>query len=125
MKKEKADPLVLAPKWHLAYGGQIQVLGTQLLDPVIEQSAQISYRGLYYKTFYGRNLTDFRNKLECLSLASLSSLVYYLWVRPGAYPRVEHFKGASLKKALALPANIRLGCRGLPGMNTLAYYENP
>ncbi len=29
--------------------------------------------GLYHKTYYGRN---FRNKLECLSLASLSSLVY-------------------------------------------------
>jgi hypothetical protein len=57
--KGKADPLVLAPKWHLAYGGQIQVLGTQLLDPVIEQSAQISYRGQYYKTFYGCNLRIF------------------------------------------------------------------
>jgi hypothetical protein len=31
-----------------------------------------------YKTFYGRQnktLIDFRNKLECLSLASLSSLI--------------------------------------------------
>jgi hypothetical protein len=33
------------------------------------------------------------NKLECLLLASLSSLVKRLWVRPGAYPRVEHLKG--------------------------------
>jgi hypothetical protein len=31
--------------------------------------------GLYYKTFYVRILQDFRDKLECLSLASLSSLV--------------------------------------------------
>jgi hypothetical protein len=30
-------------------------------------------------------------------------------VRPGAYPRVEHLKGASLESALVLPANIRLG----------------
>jgi len=37
--------------------------------------------GLYYKTFYGR-ITDFCNKLECLSLASLSSLVQCLQVRP-------------------------------------------
>jgi len=29
---------------------------------------------LYYKTFYGRNF-DFRNKLECFSLARLSILV--------------------------------------------------
>jgi hypothetical protein len=39
------------------------------------------------------------------------------------YPRVEHMKGASL--APALPTNIRLGLKGLPGTNTLAYYGNP
>jgi hypothetical protein len=33
---------------------------------------------------------------ECLSMASFSSLVQCLWVRPGAYPRVEHLTGASL-----------------------------
>jgi hypothetical protein len=44
---------------------------------------------------------------------------------PGAYPRVEHPIGASFGKAPALPANIRLGWKGLPEMNTLAYYENP
>jgi hypothetical protein len=38
---------------------------------------------------------------------------------------VEHLIGASLGKAPALPANIRLGWKGLPGTNTLAYYENP
>jgi hypothetical protein len=26
--------------------------------------------------------------------------------------------------ALALPTNIRLGWKGLPGTNTLSYYEN-
>jgi hypothetical protein len=35
-------------------------------------------------------------KLERLSLASLSSLVYCLWVKPGAYHSVEHQKGTSL-----------------------------
>jgi len=45
-----------------------------------------------------------------------------LWVRPGADPRVDHLKGASLAN---LPENIRLGWKGLPGTNTLAYYENP
>ncbi len=38
--------------------------------------------------------------------------------KAGAYPRVEHLKGA-------LPTNIRLGWKGLPGTNTLAYYGNP
>jgi hypothetical protein len=35
---------------------------------------------------------DFRNKLECLSLASYSSLVKCVWLRPGAYPRADHLK---------------------------------
>jgi hypothetical protein len=39
------------------------------------------------------NVTKFTNvcnKLECLSLAGLYSLVYCLSARPGAYPSVEH-----------------------------------
>ncbi len=47
------------------------------------------------KLFYTHNLQFFCNKLECLSLANLSSLVYCSRVRPGAYPRVEQLKGAS------------------------------
>jgi hypothetical protein len=38
---------------------------------------------------------------------------------------VEPLKGSSLVEALALPPNIRLGWRGFPGTNTLAYYKNP
>jgi hypothetical protein len=40
------------------------------------------------------------------------------------YPRVEHLKGASLRLAPALPSNIRLGWKGLPWTNALAYYEH-
>jgi hypothetical protein len=37
---------------------------------------------------------------------------------------VEHLKEAPLYvRLLALPTNIRLGWKGLPGTNTLAYYE--
>ncbi len=36
---------------------------------------------------------------------------------------LSSLKGASLG-AVALPANIRLGRKGLPGKNTLAYYEH-
>jgi len=46
-----------------------------------------------------------------------------LHVRPGAYTRMEHLKGASLGQALALPTNIRLGWKGFAGTNDLAYYE--
>jgi hypothetical protein len=42
-----------------------------------------------------------------------------------ACPRVEHLKDASLQYAPTLPANIGLGWKGLPGTNSLAYYENP
>jgi len=69
--------------------------------------------------------TDFRYKLECLFLASLSNLVQCLWVRSGAYPSVEHLKSASLRQTLALFTNITLSWKGLPGTNTLAYYKNP
>jgi hypothetical protein len=31
----------------------------------------------------------FHNKIEFLLVASLSNLVYCLWVRPGAFPKVE------------------------------------
>jgi hypothetical protein len=37
---------------------------------------------------------------------------------------VEHLKGASNGYDLAIPRNIRLGWKGLPGTNnTIAYYE--
>jgi hypothetical protein len=44
--------------------------------------------------------------------------------KAGAYPRVEPLKGSSLWQALDLSANIRLACKGLPGTNTLVYYEH-
>ncbi len=44
-------------------------------------------------------------------------------MRPEAYPRVEHLQGVSLGQAPALPTIIRLGCKGLPETNTLAYYD--
>ncbi len=37
---------------------------------------------------------------------------------------MEYLKGASLGYALALPANIRIGWKGLPGTNTLANYKH-
>ncbi len=43
-----------------------------------------------------------------MSLASISSLVLCFWIRPEAYPKAEHLKGASLGLALALITNIRL-----------------
>jgi hypothetical protein len=40
--------------------------------------------------------------------------------------RVKHLSSASLlDRLLALPTNIRLGWKGFPQSNTLAYYENP
>jgi hypothetical protein len=37
---------------------------------------------------------------------------------------VEHLKDTSLSQVLASVTDIRIGWRGLPGTNTVAYYEN-
>jgi hypothetical protein len=42
-----------------------------------------------------------------------------------AYPSEAPEKCSIQGRPLALPANIRLGCKGLPGTNTLGYYLNP
>jgi hypothetical protein len=75
-------------------------------------------------TFLVHNLQIFVISYSSLSLASLSSLVYCLWARPGAYPRVEHLKGSSIRQVPALPTNIRPGWKGLPGTNTLTYWAH-
>jgi hypothetical protein len=36
---------------------------------------------------------------------------------------VEHLKGASLRQVSTLPPNNRIGWKGLPGTNALAYLE--
>jgi hypothetical protein len=36
---------------------------------------------------------------------------------------MDHLKGASLRMAQKLLANIRMGMKGLPGKNTLAYLK--
>jgi hypothetical protein len=45
----------------------------------------------------------------------MEAFLAYKFVRPRAYPRVEHLIGASLRKALALLANNTLGWEGLKG----------
>jgi hypothetical protein len=37
---------------------------------------------------------------------------------------LEHLKGASLRKAMGLLENIRLGWKLLPRTNTIAYYKH-
>jgi hypothetical protein len=47
-----------------------------------------------------------------------------LWVKQEP-THVKHLSGAPFKgRLLALSTNNRLGFKGLPGSNTLAYYEN-
>ncbi len=66
---------------------------------------------------------NFSSKLECLSLATFSSLIECFGLRPVAYYGVEDHSGAPPRLALALIANIRLGWKSLPGTKTLDYYE--
>jgi hypothetical protein len=56
-------------------------------------------------------VTNIFNELECLSLASLFSLVLYLCLKPVDYLRMEHLKEALVWEAPALLANNRLGCK--------------
>jgi hypothetical protein len=69
-------------------------------------------------------LTLKTSKLKCLSLTSLSGIIYCLRVMAGAYPRGEHLKVVTLSYALSLHSNIGLGWKGFPGINTLAYLAN-
>ena len=69
---------------------------------------------------YGCNFNPTTSRVK-----TLQQITMVFQSSPGAYPRVEYLKGASLSYALALPANIRLVSRGLPVSNTLAYCENP
>ncbi len=62
------------------------------------------------------------NKLESLHLQGLSDQAYCLRIRPGAYPRIKHPKGATPGQAPALLVNIRLGCSNFRMTNTLAYF---
>jgi hypothetical protein len=56
-----------------------------------------------------------RNRLECLSLSSLLSLLKYLWIRPEPSDITQGWP-------LAFLTNITLGWKGSRGPNTLAYY---
>jgi hypothetical protein len=46
-----------------------------------------------------------------------------MFVRPDAYNRVELSLGASLRLAIALNDNVRLGWTGLPGTKILTYFK--
>ncbi len=78
--------------------------------------------GQSYKTFYGRNLRIF---VISQSICPWQAFLAQSNATPRANPTTEHMKCASLGQAPALPANIRLGLKGLPCTNTLAYYKNP
>ncbi len=82
-----------------------------------ELSSRHSSTGANVLKLFTAVVTNFRNKLERFSLASFFSLVQCLCIR-------SYLKGASLGQAPALRANIRQGWKGLPGTNTLAYYDN-
>jgi hypothetical protein len=69
-------------------------------------------RGQLFSTFYSRNLRIFV-LIFVLDKPFQPSLMF-----------VGNLKGGSLGLAPALPANHRLGWKGLPGEKALVYYEN-
>jgi hypothetical protein len=74
------------------------------------------------KNLFPSSLMTRPNKLEGLSLETLSSQVL-IWGQAQSHPKLEHLSYASfLGKLLVLPANVRLDWKkSLPGTNTLAY----
>ncbi len=56
------------------------------------------FRCLYYETFYGRNLRIFCNELECFFPGKPLQSILMFAGKAGAYPRVDHLKGASLAR---------------------------
>jgi hypothetical protein len=54
---------------------------TDVAESVGKIAESFSTKAECYKTFYGRNFANVRNKLECLSMASLYSLVYCRFVK--------------------------------------------
>ncbi len=64
------------------------------------------------------------NRLEGLPLNTLSSQVFKFESKARANPMEVLSDASFLVKLLVLPANVRLGWKGLPGTNTLAFYEN-
>ncbi len=80
--------------------------------------------GSNVKKLFCPQFTNFRNKLECLSLASFYSRPYCLQVKTEPIS-VEHLSGTPLLGwLLVLSANIRLGWKGLTKKNPLAYYKH-
>ncbi len=61
---------------------------------------------------------------KCLApkLSAHHLSVIFMIQASGAYPRGEHLKGAPLRLAPALLANIGLGLKASPGTNALAYF---
>ncbi len=64
---------------------------------------------------------NFRDKLERLSLAGLSSLVLLFVGEAGAHTSVAQVLHSRVSSGLT--ESIGLGSKGLPGINTLAYYD--
>ncbi len=76
-------------------------------------------RGQYCKTFYSRNLLLFVISYS-VCLCQTSQTYSNIFASREEPTRVKYLSGGRL---LALPTASRLGCKGLLGTNTSAYYE--
>ncbi len=78
-----------------------------------------SIRGQCYKTFYGRNLQIF-----ILSQSVCPSQAFSAQSNVDGESQEPTLECVSLGQATVLPANIKLGWKGLPTTNTLVQHEN-
>ncbi len=81
---------------------------------------RVESRGLYHKTYYGCNL---RISVIVLGLGRSfqSSLLLVGKAKSLPYSGVPE-RGVHLGRLLAVPTNTRLGWKGLPGTNAIAYF---
>ncbi len=81
---------------------------------------RVESRGLYHKTYFGRNLR-FSVIVLGLGRSYQPSLLLVGKARSLLYSGVPE-RGVHMGRLLAVPTNTRLGWKGLPGTNTLAYF---
>ncbi len=86
-----------------------RVITFKYMELFSESRGDCITRGQCYKTFSVRNLRIFH---PSLTFVGKSRSLSYSWAPERCFTQI------------GLPANIRLGWKGLQGTNTLAYYGN-
>ncbi len=110
--------------WKILYNHQTVKAITQIEESLRQRPAHAGLDGYGHFRFPGLNtLNIFSSSIMNRQKARVFySLVYFLRLRQGAYPRVDQLKSDLFKQDTALIPKIKISQRALPRMNTLAYF---